>query len=279
MQVTRRTLFDGAVQIAHVVARPPASKRQELECRDCNVLILPLAGIFAKHDSPRQQVIATPNHGVFIEAGKSYRISYPAGIGDECLSIRYPAAALAAAPRSHTLLPPGVMLARSVLWRRFAAGAWDPLEVEEVALGVLAAVLDAARSQGRKGPVRRRQAAERVKEAISLHPERKWRLSELAEIACLSHWHLARVFRAQVGESIHAYVLRARLAKALDAVLDTDSDLSAIALELGFSSHSHFTARFRALFGLAPTELRQTASGTTAAELRKILTAGKRACD
>jgi len=271
MQVTRRALFDGVVRLGHVVARPPASKRQDLECQDSNVLVLPLAGVFAKHDSPRQRVIATPNHGVFIEAGKPYRISYPAGIGDECMTIRFPAAALPAAAESHTLLPPAVMLARSMLWRRFTAGAWDALEVEEVALGILAAALDAARSEGRRRPVRRKQPAERVKEAISLQPERKWRLSELAEVACLSHWHLARVFRAEVGESVYAYVLRARLAKALDAVLDADSDLSAIALEFGFSSHSHFTAAFRRQFGTPPSAFRRAATGARLREMSKDL--------
>jgi AraC-like DNA-binding protein len=279
MHITRRTLFDGLLRLGHVVARPPVSERQDLECQDCNVLVLPLAGVFSKHDSPRQHVIATPNHGVFIEAGKPYRISYPAGIGDECLTIRFPVAALPTAAESHALLPPAVMLARSLLWRRFAADAWDPLEVDELALGLLLAVLDAAGTVRRKRPVKRKRQVERIKEAISLQPERKWSLGELADIACLSHWHLARVFRAEVGESVYGYVLRARLAKALDAVLDADSDLSAIALEWGFSSHSHFTARFRALFGVTPAQLRQTATRATAVELRKILTAEKRARD
>jgi len=262
-----------------VVARPPAARSQDLERQDCNVLVLPLAGVFARHDGPRQHVIATPNHGVFIEAGKPYRISYPAGIGDECLTIWFPAAALPAAAASHALLPPALMLARSMLWRKLTAGAWDPLEVEQLALDVLVAVLDAARCKRRGRAVTRKQPAERVKEAISLQPERKWTLSELAQIACLSHWHLARVFRAQVGESVYAYVLRARLAKALDAVLDDDSDLSAVALESGFSSHSHFTARFRALFGMAPAEVRKIATRATAAQLRKIVTAKRRARD
>src|SRR5262245_50385816 len=114
MQITRRALFDGdLLQLGHVVARPPVSKGQDLECQQCNVLVLPLAGVFAKHESPRRRVIATPNDGIFIDAGKSYRISYPAGIGDECLTIRFPAAALPSAAESHALLPPRVMLARS----------------------------------------------------------------------------------------------------------------------------------------------------------------------
>jgi AraC-like DNA-binding protein len=280
VQVTRRALFDGdLLRLGHVVARPPASDRQDLECQDCNVLVLPLAGVFAKHDSRRRHLIATPSDGVFIEAGKPYRISYPAGIGDECLTIRFPAAALPVSTGSHALLPPAVMLGRSLLWRKFSTGAWDPLEVEELALGVLLKMLDAARTRGPARRAWREQRAARVKEAISIHPERKWRLSELAALACLSHWHLAHVFRAEVGESVYRYVLRARLAKALDAVLDSDSDLTAIALERGFSSHSHFTARFRALFGMTPAELRRTATCASAAKLRKIVTAKRHALD
>jgi AraC-like DNA-binding protein len=277
MQITRRTLFDGELlRLGHVAARPPASRRQDLERQDCNVLVLPLAGVFAKHDAPRRHVIATPNHAVLIEAEKSYRISYPGGIGDECLTMRFPAAALPAAAESHALLPPALMLARSLLWRGCAANEWDPLEIEELALGLLLAVLERVGAGGANRLMRRhKQQAERVKEAISLQPERKWRLGELADLACLSRWHLARVFRAEVGESVYRYVLRARLAKALDAVLDPHADLSAIALERGFSSHSHFTARFRGLFGLTPTELRQSATSATAAEMRKIMTAEK----
>ncbi|HWM44402.1 MAG TPA: AraC family transcriptional regulator [Burkholderiales bacterium] len=266
-------LFEGEfLRLGHVIARPPASRGQPLEHQDCDVLVLPLAGLFAKHDGPRRQVIGTPSHAVFIQAGKPYRISYPGSIGDECLTIRFSAAALPAAGATHTLLPPPVMLARSLLWRRFADGAWDPLEVEELALDVLLAALGAARTD--RGRLARRELqAERVKEAISLHPERKWKLSELARLAGVSHWHLARVFRAQVGESVYRYVLRARLAKSLDAVLD-GADLTATALESGFSSHSHFTARFRSLFGVTPAQLRQAAGSRTLAELRKIVTAG-----
>jgi hypothetical protein len=65
-------------------------------------------------------------------------------------------------------------------------------------------------------------------------------------IANLSPFHLCHVFRLMVGTSIYDYVLHERLAHSLDAVLDCGSDLTAIALDAGFASHSHFTARFRA---------------------------------
>ena len=57
-------------------------------------------------------------------------------------------------------------------------------------------------------------------------------------------------------------------------MLDCGDDLTAIALDAGFASHSHFTARFRSFFGCTPAGLRRLASAAKIAELRKIVTAG-----
>jgi AraC-like DNA-binding protein len=43
-------------------------------------------------------------------------------------------------------------------------------------------------------------------------------------------------------------------------VLDSNLDLTSIALDAGFTSHSHFTARFREFFGLTPDALRRAAA-------------------
>jgi len=70
---------------------------------------------------------------------------------------------------------------------------------------------------------------------------------------------------------LHRYQLRARMAAALDEVLDSRRDLTTIGIALGFSSHSHFTACFRASFGATPSAMRR---GTRTQQMRKILTAG-----
>ena len=295
--VTRRVVFESNdFRIGHVVARPSSPECGEVECQNENVLVLPLAGVFAKHEGPRRYVIGTPNHAVLMSAGSPYRTSFPGGIGDRCLTLWFSGAALAQAlPQavsrdgfdasafaSHALLPPTAMLGRSLLWRQFARGEPDAVEVEELGIGLLATVLRVARkkthnrilSDRRSGSERRLRQVECVKEAISLQPERKWTLGALAALAYVSPYHLARTFREDVGSSVYRYLLRARLARALEIVLDADTDLAAIALDTGFASHSHFTARFRALFGLTPTALRRRASARTAAELRKIVTAG-----
>ena len=296
MQVTRRTLFDGKLlQVVHARARPSLQRQGDIERQSANVLVLPLEGVFAMHDGPRRHAIATPIHAVFVAADRPYRMSLPGDIGDECLALRFSASALArlapeamsgdgfslAAIETCAPLAPEVLLARGLLWRRLAQGGLDPLELEELGAGLLVAALRAARKDGRAWnrtlpgarSARRLRQVGLVMEAVLAHPDRRWSLDALAALACLSPWHLAHVFREETGAPVYRYVLRARLAKALAAVLDTDADLSAIALESGFASHSHFTARFRALFGMTPVALRRDASRKFAGEVRKIVTA------
>jgi len=291
----RRTLYDGEnLQIGHIAVRPASSACGELEVSPLHVLALPLAGVFAKHDGPRNQSLATPNHALLISAGQPYRLSFPGCIGDRCLALRFTSDALARVmPQAlgrdgfdagtfspYMLLPPAVMLARSQLWRRFARGdAVEPLEAEELGLALLDAALRAARHRAAPrratagGASRRRRQVERTVEAIWTQPERRWTLADLAAQAHVSAGHLAHVFRAEVGLSVYGYVLRSRLARALDAVLDSNAGLTEIALDAGFASHSHFTARFGAMFGHTPLALRRGIDATTARQLRRIVTA------
>jgi AraC family transcriptional regulator len=292
--LVQRTLFDGDwLQIGYVAVRPTSSECGETEFSALNVLALPLTGVFAKHDGPRRHAIATPSHALLISAGKPYRLSFPGCIGDECLALRFSSAALAqmmpaatsadgfdeSTFSTHLPLPPAVMLARSLLWQRFATGAVDALEAEERALDLLEATLAAARKERRgrsrartasAGSRRRTRRVTDAVEAIGAEPERRWTLGTLGALASVSPGHLAHLFRAELGISVYDYVVRSRLARALDAVLDSDAGLTEIALDAGFASHSHFTARFRAFFGHTPQQVRRDARAATVRELRRI---------
>jgi AraC-like DNA-binding protein len=294
--LVRRTLFVGEwLQIGHIAVRPGSSECGDVETSDLNVLALPLAGVFAKHDGPRRQAIATPSHALLISAGKPYRLSFPGCIGDRCLAVRLTSDALAhLAPEamagggfdetrfaSHALLRPELMLARSRLWQDLASGEVDALEAEVRGIGLLEDALHAARGQ-RAGsgssrqvgaPAGRARRVARTVEAVCAQPQRKWTVSELAELASLSPGHLAHVFRAEMGISVYSFVVRSRLACALDAVLDSDLGLTEIAMDAGFASHSHFTAKFRAFFGRTPQELRRGVDIGAARELRRIVAA------
>jgi len=69
-------------------------------------------------------------------------------------------------------------------------------------------------------------------------------------------FHLARMFRSRTGFSLHAYRNQLRLRAALERLRDPGVDLIDIALDLGFSSHSHFTETFRRSFGKTPSAVR-----------------------
>ena len=110
-------------------------------------------------------------------------------------------------------------------------------------------------------------------EAVCVEPQRKWTLGNLATHASVSPGHLAHLFRAEMGISVYNFVVRCRLARALDAVLDSDVGFTDIAMEMGFASHSHFTAKFRAFFGRTPQQVRRGVRRTAVSELRRIVAA------
>ena len=287
MEVIRKTLFDSeTLQIGLFEARPVSDACGDVERQSLNVVVLPVSGVFSKHETPGRHVVGTPSHAVFFAADTLYRISYPGAIGDRALTLRF-GKALAPdqidmggsrdAMASHGLLPANVMMLRNLLWARLERAEADEFETEALGLDLLNMSLSSMRRGRlplrRSALARRTRALERVKEAVALAPADKWTVAKLAKIANLSPFHLCRVFRQMVGTSIYDYVLHERLAHSLDAVLDGGDDLTAVALDAGFASHSHFTARFRGFFGCTPAALRRIATAAHVAELRKIMTA------
>ncbi|NOT06869.1 MAG: helix-turn-helix transcriptional regulator, partial [Gemmatimonadales bacterium] len=81
----------------------------------------------------------------------------------------------------------------------------------------------------------------------------------LARRLGVSPYHLCRVFREATGTTLHAYRLDLRLRAALEQLDLPGAPLSRLAHELGFSSHSHFTATLRRRFGTTPSAFRRTA--------------------
>jgi AraC-like DNA-binding protein len=136
----------------------------------------------------------------------------------------------------------------------------DPQAVEEAVLGILGRLLTAkAHEQGRSTPgqpIHQRELVERTKELINRRFDEPLTISDVAlEVAC-SPYHLSRLFRARTGLPIAAYRNHIRLRTALLRLHDSP-DLTDLALDLGYSSHSHFTTAFSDLFGVAPSVARR----------------------
>jgi AraC-like DNA-binding protein len=83
-----------------------------------------------------------------------------------------------------------------------------------------------------------------------------------------SPFHLARVFHACTGFTLHRYRLQLRLRASLARLSEPGAELTGLAFELGFSSLSHFSDSFSDAFGLRPS-----AAQAGGPELRKIVEA------
>jgi AraC family transcriptional regulator len=79
-------------------------------------------------------------------------------------------------------------------------------------------------------------------------------LEEIAHVAAFSPFHFHRIFRSCVGETLHAFVRRLRLERAVTLISQRpDANLTDIALASGFASSSDFSRSFRAHFGVPPS--------------------------
>ena len=87
---------------------------------------------------------------------------------------------------------------------------------------------------------------------------RRWTLAEIASRVGGSPVYLTQAFQQVEGMPLYRYHLRLRLARALDLIADCE-DVAALAVDLGFSSHSHFSAAFRQAYGRTPSEFREAA--------------------
>ena len=100
---------------------------------------------------------------------------------------------------------------------------------------------------------------EAAKEAIAGNLERNVSVSELAGLVRCNPSHLCRAFRRSTGQTITSYRHALRLQVALERLREAPVDLTDLALELGYSSHSHFTCIFRRHLGITPSQVRAAA--------------------
>ncbi len=80
---------------------------------------------------------------------------------------------------------------------------------------------------------------------------------EIAQLAGVSRRQLERLFKQYLGSLPSRYYLELRLKRARQLLRDTNHSIVQVGLMCGFSSGSHFSTAFGALFGKTPREERQ----------------------
>ena len=292
------SLFRGNLVAIHDVAcRPNCHRCGDLECAHTPTVTFVRRGVFVRHRGRRAE-LADPTRVVFFRPDDPFRVSHPVSGGDDCTSFWFTPEILSEALAGHGLLDRRTRETRPLrtespissqaqadfrrVWKAARSGA-EPLAVEEAALSLLDTVLgEAARGHFDAAEVRRQStqaahsaAVTRVLEALADQPARRFSLDELARIAFTSRFHLARIFRRQIGLSIHEHQARLRLAGVLDQLAAGADDLTRLALDAGFSSHSHLTREFVRRVGCAPSAYRRRLSTPLLAKTSTILQAAR----
>jgi AraC-like DNA-binding protein len=256
--------------------------------------------VFLKRVAGRE-VLPDPNHVLFFNQSEPYRVAHPVDGGDDCTVFAFRPELLIEAvgsyrPRveqrperlfefTHTLSRNRVFCFQHRVRQLLRSGAADRLTVDECALELLAAVTCHTYLGRGIRPVRHRpktsrlhrEQAERTRLFLCEHFAENWGLEEISRAVHSSTFHLARVFRQELGVAIHQYRNRLRLRAALERLVEQETDLTALALDLGFASHSHFSDAFRRAFGIAPSECRRRTSSNGLREISKNLEAAEMA--
>ncbi|HEY0783845.1 MAG TPA: AraC family transcriptional regulator [Thermoanaerobaculia bacterium] len=180
--------------------------------------------------------------------------------------------------------PCSYLLQRMVVRHATESKPVDALYLEERVLQILARVVDNAfRVRGihpskprRDKDVRHSEIIEEAKSVLAEGFREPLSLAQIAARTGTSVFHLCRLFRRGTGDSLQVYRNQLRLRTALEQIADPSVDLTDLALDLGYSTHSHFTAAFRQAFGITPSSLRRTASPGRLRELAHSLILSER---
>jgi AraC-like DNA-binding protein len=100
------------------------------------------------------------------------------------------------------------------------------------------------------------KAIQQARHYIDEHFAQGISLSQLADHVSLSPYYLLRVFRAEVGMPPYTYLESVRIRHA-QRLIEAGKPLAEVAVEVGFSSQSHLTHRFKQIIGVTPGQYAQ----------------------
>jgi AraC-like DNA-binding protein len=258
-----RSLFTTpALAVYDVACRAHPRERGALPTSDDQRVVLVRRGAFIVQRGAREHV-ADPCTAIVLWDRTEYRVRHPSAEGDDCVVIAIePCMAgtlLGALRRDRDValpLTPLLQVAVAAFVTAAQRGDCVPAAAEQAAFGLLEAIVAKAahREPAVQGPTR--QLAIAAIELIHRDLTVNHSIAEIADELGCSRFHLMHAFRAEIGEALRAYRVRARLGVALHRLADGDEDLATLAADVGFASHSHLTDSFVRTFGAPPSQLR-----------------------
>jgi AraC-like DNA-binding protein len=264
-------LVTATASVWDVVCRGACRHRSDEECADATHLVFPYRGVYVHHVGCHETV-AEANQVVFINGGEGYQVSHPVAGGDASLSLTISGPMLqelapkqylsAKQPnvfnRSRLRIDPRAQALVALLRHSLSRGTIETLEAETLTLTLVRRALGERTSHTARASFGRQKLVDRAKLVLSSDLGRRWTLGEIAAAVGVSAVYLTQLFQQVEAVPLYRYQLQLRLARALD-LLGRYDDLTMLGLDLGFSSHSHFSAAFRQAYGRSPLEFQRSA--------------------
>jgi AraC-like DNA-binding protein len=257
------------VAIRDVYCKGSHHGQTQEEAATATQIVFPYRGVYLRHLGC-DQAVAEANQVLFFNEGEGYRVSHPFTGGDASLTLLISEAQLREIAPQHLLRESPklafkqhrlridaraqalVAMLRHSLRKKVAT----LLEAESLALTLAQRALGPRTTHTPGATAGLRRLVDRAKVVLASDPTRRWTLGEIAAEVRTSPVYLTQVFQQVEGMPLYRYQLRVRLARALDLLGQYD-DLTALSLDLDFSSHSHFTSAFRSVYGRTPSEFRK----------------------
>jgi AraC family transcriptional regulator len=90
---------------------------------------------------------------------------------------------------------------------------------------------------------------------IQAHLAEDISLEAIATELGMSRYYFCRLFKQSTGISPHQYVIKCRIDRAKELLLQGHNSIIDVAFQVGFSSQSHFTKHFKRLVGVTPKQI------------------------
>ncbi|MEM8848485.1 MAG: AraC family transcriptional regulator [Pseudomonadota bacterium] len=105
------------------------------------------------------------------------------------------------------------------------------------------------------------QAIARARDVLLDSLSRNIPIETLAREVGVSPFRLMRCFKAEMGQTIHQFVIEHRVAFVRDRISRSDDPLAQIAFDAGFANQSHMTSAYTAMMGISPGKHRRELRG------------------
>jgi AraC family transcriptional regulator len=217
-------------------------------------------------DRQEQRRSLTDKHVSIIPAGQPHRVAWrrPADVTMILLSPRFVAEVARCGGierfelvEEYAALDPIVWhLGRELRAELRRRRALDPRYLESVATVLARHVVETYAWSPRESNGLPRYKLRQAIQFIRDNLDRNIGFHDIAAHLNMSPYHFSRMFKRSAGDSPHRYVVRCRVERAKELLVQTSWPITDVAFDVGYRSQSHFTTCFSRLVGVSPAAFR-----------------------